>query len=53
MIFLITFVILFISFIFLGVGYFLTGKSKLKKKCGTVPNCKKGKCDLCEKEDKE
>lgn len=39
----------------LGIGYFLTGKSRLKKGCGTKPNnqdrpsggCGSGRCGGC------
>lgn len=56
MIFLLTFLFLFLSLSFLGIGYFLTGKSKLHKKCGstiadTKPKCGQGACEFCGKEE--
>lgn len=59
MIFLLTFALIFLSFIGLGIGYILTGKSKLHKKCGSSVNnttedkkngkCGQGGCDMCKK----
>jgi hypothetical protein len=51
MIFIITFFLLFLALTGLGIGYFLTGKSKLHKKCGSTikTGSEEGECDLCGK----
>ena len=47
-------VLLLLSAAALGIGYMITGKQKLHKKCGSLPvdkkkGCGSGGCSSCEK----
>ena len=56
--FIIALVLIFLSLVGLAIGYLITGKTKLQKRCGKLPKSEKcdkdqENCEICSKGNKK